>query len=57
MSRFGRFGGEGKVRFFGISGFPKKSGVVTVTGGSHHGHKLVARETEVSLQSLGEVYA
>ena len=56
MSRFGRFGGGGKVRFFGISGFPKKSRVVTVTGGSHHGHKLVACETGVSLESLSEVY-
>ena len=50
-------GGGGQVRFFGISGFPRKSGVSTVTGGYHHGHKLVARETGVSLESLSEVYA
>ena len=50
-------GGGVKVRFFGISGLPRKSGVLAVTGGSHHGHKLVARETGVSLESFGEVYA
>ena len=57
MSRFGRFGGRGKVRFLRISGFPRKFGVSTVTGGYHHVHKLVARQTGVSLESLSEVYA
>ena len=31
--------------------------MLAVTGGSHHGHKLVARQTGVSLESLSEVYA
>ena len=49
--------GGGKVRFLRISGFPRKFGVSTVTGGYHHVHKLVARQTGVSLESLSEVCA
>ena len=57
MSRFGRFGGGGgKVRFFGISGFPRKSGVLAVTGGSDHVHKILVPQTGVPLETLSEVW-
>ena len=48
--------GGGEVRFFGISGFPKKSGVITVTGGSDHVHKILVPQTGVSLETLSKVW-
>ena len=49
-------GGGAKYVFFHISGFPKKSGVITVTGGSDHVHKILVPQTGVSLETLSEVW-
>ena len=44
------------LRFFGISGFPGKSGSITVTGGCDHVHKILVCETGMFLETLSEVY-
>ena len=53
---FWQFRGGGRSTFFGISRFPRKSGVLAVTGGSDHVHKILVPQTGVSLETLSEVW-
>ena len=50
------WGGGGDLRFLGISGFPRKSSSITVTGGYDHGHKILVCQTGMFLETLSEVY-